>query len=209
MKLFSMDGKFLETFNKITDLVTLNILWLLCCIPIITIGASTSALYQVTLQIAENRDSYITKEFFKAFRENFRQATIVWLAVIVTGFVLLSDMFIISHFFTRSDMSVILGLIFMILILLFAGSMYFFPVIAYFRNSTKKIFSNSFRLAFSNLRTTFQLFLIGLIPALVMILFHERIIIGTFLLIVIVPALSVFCKSVLLSKLFKTIKVAN
>ena len=163
----------------------------------------------VTLQIAENRDSYITKEFFKAFRENFRQATIVWLAVIVTGFVLLSDMFIISHFFTGSDMSVILGLIFMILILLFAGSMYFFPVIAYFRNSTKKIFSNSFRLAFSNLRTTFQLFLIGLIPALVMILFHERIIIGTFLLIVIVPALSVFCKSVLLSKLFKTIKVAN
>ena len=156
MKLFSMDGKFLETFNKITDLVTLNILWLLCCIPIITIGASTSALYQVTLQIAENRDSYITKEFFKAFRENFRQATIVWLAVIVTGFVLLSDMFIISHFFTGSDM-----------------------------------------------------FLIGLIPALVMILFHERIIIGTFLLIVIVPALSVFCKSVLLSKLFKTIKVAN
>lgn len=154
MKLFSMDGKFLETFNKITDLVTLNILWLLCCIPIITIGASTSALYQVTLQIAENRDSYITKEFFKAFRENFRQATIVWLAVIVTGFVLLSDMFIISHFFTGSDMSVILGLIFMILILLFAGSMYFFPVIAYFRNSTKKIFSNSFRLAFSNLRTT-------------------------------------------------------
>ena len=87
-------------------------------------------------------------------------------------------MFIISHFFTGSDMSVILGLIFMILILLFAGSMYFFPVI-------------------------------GLIPALVMILFHERIIIGTFLLIVIVPALSVFCKSVLLSKLFKTIKVAN
>ena len=46
MKLFSMDCKFLETFNKITDLVTLNILWLLCCIPIITIGASTSALYQ-------------------------------------------------------------------------------------------------------------------------------------------------------------------
>ncbi len=71
-------------------------------------------------------------------------------------------------------MSVILGLIFMILILLFAGSMYFFPVIAYFRDSTKKIFSNSFRLAFSNLRTTFQLFLIGLIPALVMILFTKE-----------------------------------
>ena len=57
MKLFSMDGKFLETFNKITDLVTLNILWLLCCIPIITIGDSTSALYQDTQQLAEKRET--------------------------------------------------------------------------------------------------------------------------------------------------------
>ena len=81
MKLFSMDGKFLETFNKITDLVTLNILWLLCCIPIITIGASTSALYQVTLQIAENRDSYITKRIFlKLFvKTSGRQLLFGWL----------------------------------------------------------------------------------------------------------------------------------
>lgn len=64
MKLFSMDGKFLETFNKITDLVTLNILWLLCCIPIITIGASTSALYQVTLQIAEKQRFIYHKRIF-------------------------------------------------------------------------------------------------------------------------------------------------
>ena len=57
MKLFSMDGKLLENFNKITDLITLNLLWLICCLPVITAGASTSALYQVTLQIAENRES--------------------------------------------------------------------------------------------------------------------------------------------------------
>ena len=209
MKLFAMDGKFLENFNKITDLVILNLLWILCCIPIVTIGASTSALYQVVLQFAENRESYITKEFFRAFRENFKQATIVWLVTLLVGFVLLSDMFIISHFFAGSSMPAILGLIFVITLLLFAGYMYFFPVIAYFRNSTKKIFSNSFRLAFSHLGTTLQLFLIGFMPAFVLVMFHDKIIIGTFLILIIVPALSVFCKSLVLSKLFKTIKVAN
>src|SRR5699024_12157957 len=50
----------------------LNLLWLICSIPIFTIGASTSALYSVTLKIARNEDVIIHRQFFKAFRENFR-----------------------------------------------------------------------------------------------------------------------------------------
>ena len=207
MKLFSVDGKFLSGFNKVTDLVTLNLLWLLCCIPIVTIGASTSALYQVSIQIVEDRDSYIARSFFQAFRENFKQATIVWLCTLIVGAVLISDMFIVSHFFASSGISVILGLLFVICVLLFAGSLYFFPVIAYFRNSTKKIFTNSFRLAFGRLGTTLQLFLIGLIPMIVLALFRDKIILGSFLIVIIVPSLTVFLKSVLLAKLFKTLKV--
>lgn len=207
MKLFSMDGKFLSGFNKVTDLVTLNLLWILCCIPIVTIGASTSALYQVSIQIAEDRETYIARSFFQAFRENFKQATIVWLSTIIVGAVLISDIFIVSHFFSSSSICVILGLLFMICVLLFAGSLYFFPVIAYFRNSTKKIFINSFRLAFGRLGTTLQLFLIGLIPMLVLVMFKDKIILGSFLIVIIVPSLTVFLKSVLLAKLFKTLKV--
>ena len=207
MKLFSVDGKFLSGFNKVTDLVTLNLLWLLCCIPIVTIGASTSALYQVSIQIVEDRDSYIARSFFQAFRENFKQATIVWLCTLIVGAILISDMFIVSHFFASSGISFILGLLFVICLLLFAGSLYFFPVIAYFRNSTKKIFTNSFRLAFGRLGTTLQLFLIGLIPMIVLALFRDKIILGSFLIVIIVPSLTVFLKSVLLAKLFKTLKV--
>lgn len=209
MKLFSMDGKFLESFNLITDLVILNLLWLLCCIPIITIGASTSALYQITLQITENRESYISRSFFKAFRENFKQATIVWLTALVIGSVLLSDLFIVSHFFVGPVISIISGLILVVCILLFAGALYFFPVIAYFRNSTKKIFINSFRLAFGHLGTTIQLFLIGLIPPLVIALFQEKLILGSFLILIIIPSLTVLLKSHLLSKLFRQIKVIS
>lgn len=207
MKLFSMDGKFLETFNTITDLVTLNLLWILCCLPVITIGASTSALYQITLQIVEKRESYIAKSFFKAFRENFKQATILWLSTLIIGFILLSDLFIISHFFAGPAISVISGLLLVVCILFFAGSLYFFPVIAYFKNSTKKIIINAFRLAFGRLGTTIQLFFIGLLPLLTLALFSNKIIVGSFLLLIIIPALSVFLKGFVLSKLFKTIKV--
>ena len=164
MKLFSMDGKLLENFNKITDLITLNLLWLICCLPVITAGASTSALYQVTLQIAENRESYIAKTFFHAFRENFKQATLVWLICLIAGFLLVSDFFIVSHFFAGSSMPFLIMLLFMLTLLLFAGFLYFFPVIAYFKNSLKKIFSNSFRLAFGYLGTTLQLLLRSLLP---------------------------------------------
>lgn len=207
MKLFAMDGKFLGTLNTITDLIILNLLWILCCLPVVTVGASTSALYQVTLQIADNKDSYVAKSFFQAFRENFKQATLVWLITLATGFVLINDIFIVSHFFTGYNTSVILGLLLVIGILMFAGTLYFFPVIAYFKNSTKKILGNSFRLAFGHIGTTLQLFLISLLPILVLMIFHTKIILGSFLIIIIVPSLSVFFKSVLLSKLFKTIKV--
>ena len=206
MKLFSMDGKLLENFNKITDLITLNLLWLVCCLPVITIGASTSALYQVTLQMAENRESYIAKTFFHAFRENFKQATQIWLICLIAGFLLISDLFIVSHFFTGASVPFLIVLLFMAVLLLFAGFLYFFPVIAYFKNSLKKIITNSFRLAFGYLGTTLQLFLLGLLPIIVLLMFHEHIILGSFLFVIILPSLTSFCQSVLLARLFKKIK---
>lgn len=207
MKLFSMDGKLLDYFNKITDLVTLNLLWLLCCLPVFTIGASTSALYQVTLQMAENKDSYISKSFFKAFRENFRQATIIGLICFFLSAILLCDLFIVSHFFSSTQMAFMTILVLFLGFLLISGLVYFFPVIAYFKNSTKKIFVNSFGLAFSHPVTTLQLLLLSLIPVITGMLFRSNMILGSFLFVIIVPAATAFFQSVLLARLFQNVQV--
>ncbi len=206
MSLFSMDGKFLEYFNKITDLIILNVLWLLCCIPIVTIGAATSALYQISLQMAENRESYIARSFFQAFRENFKQVTQIWLISLGVGLILFCDLYIVSHFFKAP---VLLSFLLMLCLILFSGFLYFFPVIAYFRNSTKKLLENSFRLAIGHPGTTLQLFLLSFLPTLVLVLFQKNLILGSFLFIIGLPSLTVFLKSCLLSKLFKTIKVVK
>ena len=206
MKLFSMDGKFLNFFNRITDLIILNLLWILCCLPVFTIGAATSALYQVTLQMAEDREAYIAKSFFYAFRENFRQATISWLICLIAMLVLLTDLSVVSHFFAGSSTFFSVPF-FMLAFLLFCVVLYIFPVIAYFKNSLEKIFINSFRLALGNFTTTLQLLFLSLLPALVLILFQSMPVLGSFLILIIVPSGTAFFQSVLLSRLFEKITV--
>ena len=70
--MFGIDGKFYEIVSAIADLVILNLLFVLCSLPIFTIGASTTALFGVTKKMADNREGYIVRTYFKLFKENFK-----------------------------------------------------------------------------------------------------------------------------------------
>ena len=87
-RIFNMDNKFFVFMGRVADLMILNILCIICCIPIITIGASVTAMYYVTLKMARNEESYIVRSFFKSFKENFKQATVIWLVALVAGILL-------------------------------------------------------------------------------------------------------------------------
>lgn len=76
---FSMDGKFFVFVNKLTDLIILNILFIITCLPIITIGTSFTALYQTTMRIANNTESYITKDYVRYWKQNLKQGTLLWI----------------------------------------------------------------------------------------------------------------------------------
>ncbi|MGN1184899.1 MAG: DUF624 domain-containing protein, partial [Oliverpabstia sp.] len=73
--LFNPDNKFFTFMGKVADLMILNLLCIVCCLPIVTAGASITALYYVTLKIARNEETYIARGFFHSFKENFKQAT--------------------------------------------------------------------------------------------------------------------------------------
>ena len=66
--LFNLDGPVLQFINKLVYSVYLNILWFICCIPIVTVGASTTALFYVSLKVAKNEYGKLTKAFFHTFR---------------------------------------------------------------------------------------------------------------------------------------------
>ena len=78
--------------NKVADLCILNIICLVCCIPIVTAGASITAMYYVTLKMVRNEEAYIVRSFFKSFKDNFKQATIINLIMIAVGAVLYLDL---------------------------------------------------------------------------------------------------------------------
>ena len=69
--MFSPDSKFMEIFGRITDLILLNILFLITCLPVFTIGAATAALYTMCFRLMREEYSGIIKPYFKAFRDNF------------------------------------------------------------------------------------------------------------------------------------------
>ena len=91
-RFFSMDNKFFTFMNKVADLCILNIICLVCCIPIVTAGASITAMYYVTLKMVRNEEAYIVRSFFKSFKDNFKQATIINLIMIAVGVVLYLDL---------------------------------------------------------------------------------------------------------------------
>ena len=91
MKFLSYDSKFSQILLCLCKSCCLNFLWFICSIPVITIGASTTALYYVSFKIVKDEDRSLTRMFFRAFRENFRQATILWLIFLAAGTLLATD----------------------------------------------------------------------------------------------------------------------
>lgn len=94
---FSLDSKFMQVANKVADLMWLNILTLVCCLPIFTIGAAVTAMHNVLLKIYRNEEGYITKQYFKSFKENFKQSTLIFLIYIFLLIVFILDFRIIIN----------------------------------------------------------------------------------------------------------------
>ena len=96
-RLFNMDNKFFTVMGRVADLIMLNVVFLICCLPIVTIGASLTALHYVTLKMARNEESYIIRSFFKSFKQNFKQATVINLIMLAVAAILYMDLRIVGN----------------------------------------------------------------------------------------------------------------
>ena len=80
--LFDPNSAFFSGMERVWTLVVLNVLWVLCSLPVVTIGPSTAALYQVLGKVIQGEDSHTARKFFAAWRENFKCALLVWLPML-------------------------------------------------------------------------------------------------------------------------------
>ena len=148
------DNVVMRALGKIGDMICLNVMWLICCIPIITIGASTTALYTVMLRMVKNEEGYIFRGFLKAFKSNFKQSTLIWLILLLLGIVWTVDFRVAG--FIPGMAGIILSAIFLALgFILLSVMIYIFPLTARYENGIKATFKNALILTVAKLPYTF------------------------------------------------------
>lgn len=151
-RIFNQEGWLYRGLNRLWDLIVLNILFLLTSIPIVTVGASLSALYTVTLKGVRKEDSYIVRSYFVAFRDNFKNSTCIWLLLLAVWSVWGIDVFVLGK---KSSLLVFLGGIFGTI--WFLITLYVFALQAWFENSLRNTLANALFISLKFLPYTVQL----------------------------------------------------
>lgn len=137
----------LEAFGNI---FLVNILFIAFSIPIVTVGASLTAMYTVMLRIVRKEDGAIAKGFIKAFRENFKKATIIWVMVMAACIVIYGELVYVTNF-TGAIVQFYSILVMVEAVLLAVIVPFLFPLVARYDNTIWNTIKNSFLLAVSNL----------------------------------------------------------
>ena len=155
-RVLNHDNPVMEFIAKIFDLVILNLIFIFSCVPIITIGASTSALSYVTLKMVRGEDPYIWRNFWKSFRQNFKQGTLVWIFSILIFIFLGMDFYIINSQNT-SLFAVVRILLWIVCAVALSVFLYVFPVISHFVCTTKQALKNALLMTFGHLPYTLMM----------------------------------------------------
>lgn len=200
--LFNMDSPIMRFLSRVCDLMILNILCIVCCIPIITAGASVTALYSITLKMVRGEESYIFKGFFKAFKENFKQSTIIWLIMAAIGIFIYID-YRAAGFLPGSMSTVFQVLIGALMIVYAIILIYVFPYTARFINNIKNVFKNSLLIAILNLPWTILLVAIPALSIFLTFLTASTLIYGSMLWLLLGFSTVAYVSSIILRKVFE------
>lgn len=168
MKLFDYEGPLMSALIYIGELILLNVVYVLCCIPIVTIGAATAAMYKVTLDNVNGYSGAVIKRFFLAFKENFVKATIEWLIMLAVAVFLYFDFQIITQ--TTFSLIHLVEIVFIIVLFLYLPTLCFvFPIQAYYENTVAKNLKNAVALGMAKFPQSILLILLNFFPVILLI----------------------------------------
>ena len=166
-KIFSLDSPIIQCLARIGDLIILNFLFLLTMIPIVTGGAGLTAMFAVVQSMVYDKDRGVVKPFFRAFRENFKSVTLIWMLFVVMIAALIGDFWFLYTMNISSVWYVAAGIL---AVLVLGAKCYLFPLIARYENSPGNHLRNAFLLTVSNLPRTLYMIFLELVPLWLLLL---------------------------------------
>lgn len=165
-KLFDLDSPIMRFLNRVADMIILNILMIICCIPLITVGAACTAMHYVLLKMVRDEEGYLIKGFFKSFVQNFKQATLIWLFMLLALAIFVGDWLIFITSSNTFPKALVIGVAAVGIIMLMVA-VYVFPLLARFDNSIRNTIRNAALLAIGNLPKTLLMLVIYAIPLVI------------------------------------------
>lgn len=203
--IFEHDSPIMQFLNRFSSLIILNILFLCTCIPIFTIGAALSALYDVVFRLDTSREGKTVSTYFRSFRQNFRQSTPVWLAFLLLILTSCANAVIFSNM--GGTLGQILSVICAVILINCCLAMgYTFPLISQFDNTFGNTLKNSVLLCAANLPRTLIIAVINCFPWALMLMNLYAFIQLSFLWLALYFAAAAYFNSRVLMKVFEPLK---
>lgn len=191
---FNMDNAFFTTIGKLVDLFLISLIWVLLCLPVITAGPATTALYYTVVKVIRRERGYLVREFFNSFKVNFKQGAVAGVIVLLLSFALYYDRKIVAVLEGNFGF-VMFTLVNATSLILFCVSIYIFPVLSRFKMSLMQLLKSSLFMAMKHLPTT-------LLLAVIVIAFA----VGVYVMPIVIclaPALCCLVCSFFLERVFK------
>lgn len=191
---FSLDGSFNKYGSLLADTIILSLLWLFFSLPIVTIGASTSAMYYVATRRISEREGYMTSDFWSAFKSNFVRSTVLWLMVLVLAIVLVFNVSVAGALGNMARIVVPAQIVIAIQLIVICTFM--FPMTSRFDMTIKHTIKSSFFMANRHLFTSIICVALLLLLVIVAIYFLPP-------LLLLIPGIYAMISSMLIMRIFK------
>lgn len=170
-KIFDIDNPVMRFLTDLFDLMILNLITILLCIPVVTAAPAMTALYYISLKMARKEQSYIVRPYFQSFKENFKQSFLIGLIFIAAAMVIAVDFNIVVN---NEAMPAALRMgIVVVTIILFMLFLWVLPLQSHFVNTIGTTFKNSILMSLANFPRTLLMTAIWLIPVAIALLAYQ------------------------------------
>lgn len=191
---FNYEGGVFSALNKTCDILFLGLLWILFCIPIVTIGASTTALYYTTAKVIRKENGYVFKQFWHAFKSNFFNGTIFTVILLILSAIFIMNFNYVNQ--VQATSSKVLFYVYVVMVyFIFSTVIYLFPALSRFEMKRLDLIKLSFFMATRHLPSTILMQLILAMSAFLLYLIPFA--------IIIIPPLTCLSISFIIEKVFK------
>lgn len=169
------DSTLIRFGTILTSVIELNILWLICSLPVVTAGTATVAVYYTMYQILENGDDAVFQPFFRGFRQNFKQSTLLWLPILVAGSILIFDWaYLIANF---QQFASLLWLVYAVILFAYLVILtHAFAIMGRYKSTTGQLLKNCFLLFMMNFLRSISVIFMSIAPVLVLFFLPEMVI---------------------------------